>query len=135
VYGLALLVLVLLAFFLQRIWVGGGSFITVTGKPASGALSPLPRWLEVSLTVLLVVWTLFVAALYLSIVVGSFAQLWGVNYTFTTRHYQDFMTAGWPVFLYTARIARSEEHTSELQSRENLVCRLLLEKKKDHRRR
>src|SRR5690606_39329495 len=28
-----------------------------------------------------------------------------------------------------ARIERSEEHTSELQSRENLVCRLLLEKK------
>src|SRR5690606_40940954 len=26
---------------------------------------------------------------------------------------------------------RSEEHTSELQSRENLVCRLLLEKKKE----
>src|SRR5690606_41986204 len=29
--------------------------------------------------------------------------------------------------------ARSEEHTSELQSRENLVCRLLLEKKKNKR--
>src|SRR5271165_7271368 len=29
--------------------------------------------------------------------------------------------------------ARSEEHTSELQSRENLVCRLLLEKKKQKR--
>src|SRR5690606_39658320 len=28
------------------------------------------------------------------------------------------------------RAGRSEEHTSELQSRENLVCRLLLEKKK-----
>src|SRR5690606_40689290 len=28
-------------------------------------------------------------------------------------------------------IVRSEEHTSELQSRENLVCRLLLEKKKE----
>src|SRR5690606_40433828 len=28
-----------------------------------------------------------------------------------------------------SRDARSEEHTSELQSRENLVCRLLLEKK------
>src|SRR5690606_39314025 len=27
---------------------------------------------------------------------------------------------------------RSEEHTSELQSRENLVCRLLLEKKKSN---
>src|SRR5690606_40940819 len=31
------------------------------------------------------------------------------------------------------RTRRSEEHTSELQSRENLVCRLLLEKKKQHR--
>src|SRR5690606_41737323 len=30
----------------------------------------------------------------------------------------------------TVAMARSEEHTSELQSRENLVCRLLLEKKK-----
>src|SRR5690606_39906572 len=29
-----------------------------------------------------------------------------------------------------AELSRSEEHTSELQSRENLVCRLLLEKKK-----
>src|SRR5436309_6335454 len=29
---------------------------------------------------------------------------------------------------------RSEEHTSELQSRENLVCRLLLEKKKKRSR-
>src|SRR5690606_39507861 len=28
-------------------------------------------------------------------------------------------------------LMRSEEHTSELQSRENLVCRLLLEKTKD----
>src|SRR5256886_12330011 len=30
-----------------------------------------------------------------------------------------------------ASISRSEEHTSELQSQSNLVCRLLLEKKKD----
>src|SRR2546430_9862821 len=29
--------------------------------------------------------------------------------------------------------ARSEEHTSELQSQSNLVCRLLLEKKNNHK--
>src|SRR5690625_6404802 len=36
----------------------------------------------------------------------------------------------------TARcsLVRSEEHTSELQSRGHLVCRLLLEKKKTHER-
>src|SRR3712207_7575794 len=31
-----------------------------------------------------------------------------------------------------AAAVRSEEHTSELQSRQYLVCRLLLEKKKNH---
>src|SRR2546430_13745531 len=31
------------------------------------------------------------------------------------------------------RAQRSEEHTSELQSQSNLVCRLLLEKKKEDR--
>src|SRR5256886_13677531 len=32
--------------------------------------------------------------------------------------------------LDSAMLSRSEEHTSELQSQSNLVCRLLLEKKK-----
>src|SRR5690349_23663221 len=32
--------------------------------------------------------------------------------------------------LWGRRLVRSEEHTSELQSRRDLVCRLLLEKKK-----
>src|SRR5690606_40112490 len=35
-----------------------------------------------------------------------------------------------PGQLLARDLARSEEHTSELQSREKLVCRLLLEKKK-----
>src|SRR2546430_13410595 len=33
-----------------------------------------------------------------------------------------------------AKVPRSEEHTSELQSQSNLVCRLLLEKKKTRHR-
>src|SRR5690349_21886747 len=33
-----------------------------------------------------------------------------------------------------AEVVRSEEHTSELQSRRDLVCRLLLEKKKEEDR-
>src|SRR5690625_6040321 len=38
---------------------------------------------------------------------------------------------GWPEFVRTFSTgARSEEHTSELQSRGHLVCRLLLEKKR-----
>src|SRR2546430_16582941 len=37
-----------------------------------------------------------------------------------------------PQFLRTPDGTRSEEHTSELQSQSNLVCRLLLEKKKNN---
>src|SRR5690242_21096809 len=39
-----------------------------------------------------------------------------------------------PTFPRRSRKRRSEEHTSELQSHVNLVCRLLLEKKKNPRR-
>src|SRR5690349_22879232 len=44
-------------------------------------------------------------------------------------------TKNWPLWSRNARASssarfRSEEHTSELQSRRDLVCRLLLEKKK-----
>src|SRR5256886_7198010 len=40
--------------------------------------------------------------------------------------------ARYRVTIGTENILRSEEHTSELQSQSNLVCRLLLEKKRQH---
>src|SRR5947209_3672140 len=40
------------------------------------------------------------------------------------------VTVSWEIFPYILLAIRSEEHTSELQSRQYLVCRLLLEKKK-----
>src|SRR5690606_39527536 len=56
---------------------------------------------------------------------GMIAGLAGAWLTLeTTGTFDDNMTAG------RGLIASSEEHTSELQSRENLVCRLLLEKKR-----
>src|SRR2546427_6684372 len=39
------------------------------------------------------------------------------------------------LYVKSLRTPRSEEHTSELQSQSNLVCRLLLEKKKKKRER
>src|SRR2546422_6151269 len=57
------------------------------------------------------------------------------------RHCGEFLAAGCPLFnqsegepAFRRRAGeRSEEHTSELQSRLHLVCRLLLEKKKSTR--
>src|SRR5690349_24023692 len=57
------------------------------------------------------------------------------------RHQPDFLSdLGRSIDLYVAVLliqltqGRSEEHTSELQSRRDLVCRLLLEKKNAQRR-
>src|SRR5690606_41943725 len=47
----------------------------------------------------------------------------------------ELLTANRSYVLFALNEERSEEHTSELQSRENLVCRLLLEKKKGQRAR
>src|SRR5690554_7950158 len=52
------------------------------------------------------------------------------NTSFGTMPVKDFV-----LFESTPGAGRSEEHTSELQSRPHLVCRLLLEKKKDLRER
>src|SRR5258707_7476507 len=74
------------------------------------------------------------------------------NDTATTEIYTLSLHDALPIFLHAfaptrtrpqqpsaspvpSQISRSEEHTSELQSRQYIVCRLLLEKKKkEHRR-
>src|SRR5690606_11667308 len=48
--------------------------------------------------------------------------------SFRVKARATFRAPAWRAALWS----RSEEHTSELQSRENLVCRLLLEKKKKY---
>src|SRR5690606_41065790 len=50
------------------------------------------------------------------------------GFGFNHRYFEDIKMLG-ATFSTSFGIARSEEHTSELQSREKLVCRLLLEKK------
>src|SRR5688572_33094178 len=46
-------------------------------------------------------------------------------------YYLALIESGYSFDAYSRAAARSEEHTSELQSQSNLVCRLLLEKKKN----
>src|SRR5256886_13036765 len=71
---------------------------------------------------------------------------WGVNYAYSEHlppleamrralqgHGVQILSPGWSQrdFTENSPPQRSEEHTSELQSQSNLVCRLLLEKKKN----
>src|SRR3712207_9389101 len=66
---------------------------------------------------------------YSKVAVVPLGQPNGPRYVTSLTCERVYAAAGQGVCL-TARWVRSEEHTSELQSRQYLVCRLLLEKKK-----
>src|SRR3712207_9158499 len=66
---------------------------------------------------------------------GLGALLASIAYMVTSSIFpgEAFAEWGWRVMFFLGILsARSEEHTSELQSRQYLVCRLLLEKKKNN---
>src|SRR3712207_8022138 len=63
---------------------------------------------------------------------AAFVDTWA--YTVTSSFANSATDGGTGTFTATPTELRSEEHTSELQSRQYLVCRLLLEKKKQQSR-
>jgi len=92
--GLILLAFSLSAFVAQQYWLGERSYVTVTGKPPSGRPMPLPRGLEIGLLGFCGVWCLFTLATYLFVIYGGFVEIWGINNTFTLRHYQLLLRDG-----------------------------------------
>ncbi len=104
-YGVVLLLLVFLVFFLQYRWLGRAAFITATGRPSRGGGGPLPPGLGAVLAGVFLLWAVLTLGLYGSVAVGSLVKLWGFDYTFTLRHYQDFLVLGLPVFLNTLKVA------------------------------
>src|SRR2546430_7897229 len=56
-------------------------------------------------------------------------SVWSKRMRVKPRSITRYCSPAWPFFRCKPR---SEEHTSELQSQSNLVCRLLLEKKKNN---
>src|SRR3712207_9072988 len=70
-------------------------------------------------------------ALPILLAAGATGVLWARSYSAPPGG-QDRVTWLDGADRYTLRSERSEEHTSEIQSRQYLVCRLLLEKKKNN---
>lgn len=103
--ALMLLAPTLLAFILQKYWLSGRSFVTVTGKPTSvRAQNTDPK----------VVWPLFafcslmasiVILFYGTVLVGAFVKVWGINFSFTLSHFKYVMTLGWNPLKNSATLA------------------------------
>jgi len=105
VFGVALLVMTVTIFLIQHRWVGGASYVTVTGRPAQGATRALPPALDYGVTAIFVAWILVIVILYGSVAVGSVTKLWGFDYTFTLQHLKGLSPTGWQVVRTTASLA------------------------------
>jgi len=108
--GILLLTFSLISFVVQRYWIGKKSYITVTGKGVGGTFQPLPRGVVWTCSTVAVIWMMFTALLYGSILLGGFVVNWGADYTLTLSHYEELWTRGmgygaWPSFLTTLGFA------------------------------
>lgn len=100
--ALVLLLPTLTVFVLQRYWVGKRSYISVTGKPQSGQLlvkEPITRWTFIAITYSVLS---LIVVMYLSIIVGSFSKIWGVDFTPTLEHWRLMLGRGFEAILDTA---------------------------------
>jgi iron(III) transport system permease protein len=107
--GAALSILLLLptlvAFFVQRAWVSKKSFVVVTGKP-SGRLSDLAsKPVRGLIAAGVIVTSVFIVALYLTIVAGCFVKNWGIDYSFTTANIVEALQRGKAALVSTATLA------------------------------
>ncbi len=107
--GAALSILLLLptlsAFFVQRSWVNKKSFVVVTGKPSmrlSDLASPGARK---GLVAFVAAVSVFIVALYGTIVAGCFVKNWGIDYTFTLANFGEALTRGKQALFSTMALA------------------------------
>jgi iron(III) transport system permease protein len=108
--GILLLSFSLLAFIIQRQWIGKKSYVTVTGKGSGGYFQQLPAWVRGIATSVSLSWMLFTAVLYGSILLGGFVVNWGADYTPTLAHYEELWArgigyGGWPSYITTLKFA------------------------------
>ncbi len=108
--GILLLSFSLLAFIIQRQWIGKKSYVTVTGKGSGGNFQPVPAWVRRISTSVSLSWMVFTAILYGSILLGGFVVNWGADYTPTLAHYEELWARGmgygaWPSYITTLKFA------------------------------
>lgn len=89
-----LLTVSILMFVIQKYWVSGRSYVTVTGKPSRVRELQEDNLIKVSIGTPCLIISIFVIILYGLIPFGSLVNLWGIDYTFTLKHYQYVLDLG-----------------------------------------
>lgn len=103
--ALFLLVPSITAYIVQKYWVSRKQYVTVTGKPTRSStklVSPAMQWALFAVCVFLAVLILLI---YLTIVWGAFARVWGKDNTPTLDHFRYVFSVGFKAVVDTLTIA------------------------------
>ncbi|PQZ50295.1 iron ABC transporter permease [Ochrobactrum sp. MYb15] len=95
VLAIVLLCFTLSAFLIQRLWLSGKNFATVTGKGDSGIHAGLPNGLKIGVYTLVIPWMIFTVVVYLMILIGGFVRTWGLDNSLTFDHYRRAFSVAW----------------------------------------
>lgn len=87
VLGVVLLGFTMAAFTAQRMWVGSGSYTTVTGKGDAGVPPPLPLGLRAACYATVLPWLVLTVVVYAIVLGGGFVETIGRDHAPTWRHF------------------------------------------------
>ncbi|WP_152655792.1 iron ABC transporter permease [Oceanobacillus sp. CFH 90083] len=103
--AMVLLTVTVILYAVQKFWVGKKSYVTVTGKPTSArkmVSTGVFRRIMIGICYGL---SATVILFYILVPIGSFIQLWGVNYSFTLDHYSYVFSIGQKAVLDTLQLS------------------------------
>ncbi|AZA13109.1 ABC transporter permease [Corynebacterium choanae] len=92
--SVSLLLPSLVVFFIQRYWVGRKSVVTVTGKPAGRPRMVTDKAVKIPVLIFMFAWVGLIVLMYLSVFIGGFTKILGVNNTFSLEHYEFVFNLG-----------------------------------------
>jgi iron(III) transport system permease protein len=89
-----LLLPTLIVYLVQRYYVTRRSYVSVTGKPTGGQILVREAWIRWPFIVITYLMCLLIILLYVTIVYGSFAAAWGVDYLPTLKWWELMVARG-----------------------------------------
>jgi iron(III) transport system permease protein len=105
--ALALILLIpsLTAFFLQKYWVSKKQYVTITGKPTTSSIKLVSRPVMWILFAVIAFFALIIMMIYVTILWGAFANVWGSDNSLTLRHFGYVFGVGFEAVKDTVIIA------------------------------
>ncbi len=105
VLSVMLLVPSLLAYVVQKYWIARKRYVTVTGKPTSSSMKIVSPGARIVLTLLCSIVALLVLLVYVAILWGAFARVWGYDNRLTFDHFRYVFGVGFKAVRDTLAIA------------------------------